>query len=211
MTASALTPRARASRTTASASAWFERALTTTSAPSPASFNTVARPILRPEPVTRATFPSSLPISAPPLIMFETSRERSLGMLLRDVTVREIRHQRRRDDRDDRTEEDIDGDHIARSGRREERGRDERRGAAGDDRSELIADRTTAVAQPRREAFRDQRGLRAVHQVVRHKGQNNAEKYPGRHHRVQHREVDEAEYSGRDRADYIDALAAEPV
>jgi hypothetical protein len=32
-------------------------------APSPASFNAVARPILRPEPVTRATFPSSLPIS----------------------------------------------------------------------------------------------------------------------------------------------------
>ena len=32
----------------------------------PASFNAVARPILRPEPVIRATLPSSLPISAPP-------------------------------------------------------------------------------------------------------------------------------------------------
>src|SRR5205085_494152 len=40
----------------------FERALTTTCAPSPASFNTVARPMLRPEPVTSATLPSSLPI-----------------------------------------------------------------------------------------------------------------------------------------------------
>src|SRR5580704_8152543 len=62
-TASALTPRSRASRATDSASCWFERALTTTCAPSPASFSTVARPILRPEPVTSATFPSSLPMS----------------------------------------------------------------------------------------------------------------------------------------------------
>src|SRR5687767_12549301 len=63
MTASAFTPSARASRTTESASASFERALTTTWAPSAASFNTVARPMLRPEPVTRAIFPSSLPMS----------------------------------------------------------------------------------------------------------------------------------------------------
>src|SRR5437868_3600975 len=181
MTASALTPRSRASRATSSASAWLERALTTTCAPSPASFNTVARPILRPEPVTRATFPSSLPISAPPLIMFETWQGNGrLGVLLRDVAVGEIRHQRGRDDRDDCAEEDIDGDHIARTERCKERRRDQRRGTAGDDRSELIADRATAVAQPRRKAFRDQRGLRSVHQVVRHKGQNNTEKDPGR-------------------------------
>src|SRR5271165_1110370 len=58
----ALTPKPRASRTTASASSWLERALTTTCAPSRASFSTVARPILRPDPVTSATFPSSLPM-----------------------------------------------------------------------------------------------------------------------------------------------------
>src|SRR5271169_6967213 len=61
----ALTPRSRASRATASASAWLVRALTTMWAPSPASFNAVARPILRPEPVIRATFPSSLPMRHP--------------------------------------------------------------------------------------------------------------------------------------------------
>src|SRR6266851_4862803 len=62
-TGSALTPRSRASRATDSASCWLARALTTTCAPSPASCSTVARPILRPEPVTSATFPSSLPMS----------------------------------------------------------------------------------------------------------------------------------------------------
>src|SRR5207237_10273428 len=36
-------------------------------------------------------------------------------------------------------------------------------------------------------------------------------KDPGPHHRVQHREIDKAEYPGRDRTDQIDALAAEPV
>src|SRR6516162_4452692 len=38
-----------------------------TSAPSPASLSTVARPILRPDPVTSATFPSSLPMPPSPL------------------------------------------------------------------------------------------------------------------------------------------------
>src|SRR5712691_12608161 len=60
----ALPPPARTSWATASASALLVRELTTTWAPSAASFNTVARPIFRPDPVTRATLPSSLPISA---------------------------------------------------------------------------------------------------------------------------------------------------
>src|SRR4030081_3575662 len=63
MTEMALTPRSWASRTTALASCSLARALTTTLAPSPASFSTAARPILRPDPVTRATLPSSLPMS----------------------------------------------------------------------------------------------------------------------------------------------------
>src|SRR6516162_7126446 len=62
--ASDLTPRSRTSCATASASAWLVRALTMMCAPSPASFNAVARPILRPEPVIRATFPSSLPMQS---------------------------------------------------------------------------------------------------------------------------------------------------
>src|SRR5437868_15025434 len=58
----ALTPSACASRTTESASAWLARALTMTCAPSRARCSTVALPILRPEPVTSATFPLSVPI-----------------------------------------------------------------------------------------------------------------------------------------------------
>src|ERR1700736_2138826 len=58
--------RPRPAPATGSASAWLLRALPTRWAPSPASFNTVARPMLRPEPVTSATFPSSFPMSNPP-------------------------------------------------------------------------------------------------------------------------------------------------
>src|SRR4030095_8912515 len=61
----ALTPRAWASRATASASAWVVRGFTTPGAPPPASFRTVVRPMFRPEPVTSATFPSSLPMRHP--------------------------------------------------------------------------------------------------------------------------------------------------
>src|SRR5207247_8130813 len=59
--ASALTPSARASLATASASPRLLRELTTTLAPSAASLSTVARPMFRPDPVTSATLPSSLP------------------------------------------------------------------------------------------------------------------------------------------------------
>ena len=45
--------------TTASASALFERTLTTTAAPASASASAMARPILRPAPVTMATLPAS--------------------------------------------------------------------------------------------------------------------------------------------------------
>src|SRR5260221_561116 len=60
MTEMALTPRSSASRTTELASCSFERALTTTLAPSPASFNTVARPILRADPVKAAILSARL-------------------------------------------------------------------------------------------------------------------------------------------------------
>jgi len=56
-TATALTPRFRASRATLSASCRLARALITTCALSPASLSIVARPILRPDPLTSATFP----------------------------------------------------------------------------------------------------------------------------------------------------------
>src|SRR5437588_1916721 len=46
---------------------------------------------------------------------------------------------------------------------------------------------------------------------MRDEGQYDAEKDPGRDHRVEHREVDEAEYSGGNGADQIYALAADPI
>src|SRR5438067_8064110 len=56
---SALPPAASISRTTASASVCLLRALTRTDAPSAASVSAIARPILRPAPVTIATLPVS--------------------------------------------------------------------------------------------------------------------------------------------------------
>src|ERR1043166_569911 len=81
----ALTPRAWASRTTASASAWLVRALTTTWAPSDASFKTVARPIFRPDPVTSAILPSSFPTRHLPL---QAGRTRVGGDCSGDATTR---------------------------------------------------------------------------------------------------------------------------
>src|ERR1043165_6426492 len=57
-------PAARISAATASPGA-ASRSLTTTLAPSLASFSAMARPMPRPEPVTSATFPFSLDISFP--------------------------------------------------------------------------------------------------------------------------------------------------
>src|SRR5262245_46752367 len=59
VTANALPPSRSISRATASASCKFERALTTIAAPPSASASAMARPILRPAPVTMATRPES--------------------------------------------------------------------------------------------------------------------------------------------------------
>src|ERR1700693_4425540 len=59
MWTSALPPDASTARATASASARLLRALTTTDAPPSASASAIAQPMLRPAPVTIATFPES--------------------------------------------------------------------------------------------------------------------------------------------------------
>jgi hypothetical protein len=59
VTAKALPPARSISAATAFASCTFERALTTTAAPPSASASAMARPILRPAPVTIATRPDS--------------------------------------------------------------------------------------------------------------------------------------------------------
>src|SRR5258707_10859242 len=68
MWTSAVMPRVSISRAAASASARLVRALTTMDAPPAASASAMARPILRPAPVTSATFPLSslLAIAVPP-------------------------------------------------------------------------------------------------------------------------------------------------
>ena len=64
-TGSALTPSSATAAAVASASSRLLRALTTMLAPSAAIINAVARPMLRPDPVIKATLPSSLPILLP--------------------------------------------------------------------------------------------------------------------------------------------------
>src|SRR4029077_16078676 len=83
--------------------------------------------------------------------------------VLAGIVLQEIR----RDDRDDRGDRNVDRDRRAGFVGGEQRGGDQRRRAAGGDRGELVGDRRAAVAQPRREAFRDQRRLRPVLHVVR--------------------------------------------
>ena len=47
--------------------------------------------------------------------------------------------------------------------------------APGDNRGQVETERGAAIAQPRRKALCDQRGLRSVSQVVRDKGQDDSD------------------------------------
>src|SRR5580692_2703973 len=78
-------------------------------------------------------------------------------VFFRDVLIGVVRQQRCRGDADDGTAEDVKRNRQARSEGGEQGRRDERRRATGNDRRQLIAERAAAVAQARREAFRDQR------------------------------------------------------
>jgi hypothetical protein len=75
----------------------------------------------------------------------------------------------------------------------------------------MIAERGAAIAQPRSEAFGDQRRLRAVHHVVRDKGQHDREKNQPGDHAVHHREIDEGECPDGDRADEVHPFAADAI
>ena len=63
----------------------------------------------------------------PPLVDGRVEPTRLLGVLLRDVAPGAIQHHDGRDDADDRAGRDLGGDHIARSGRGEQRFRELRR------------------------------------------------------------------------------------
>src|SRR5439155_26979853 len=67
------------------------------------------------------------------------------------VPVRVVGQQQDGDEADGPAPENIEGDRRARLKRREQRGCDEWRGTAGDDRSKLVAQRGAAVTQAGRE------------------------------------------------------------
>src|SRR6202035_4856546 len=69
-------------------------------------------------------------------------------------------------------------DRVTRPELGEQRCRNQRCGAAGEDRGQLVPDRGAAIAQPAGEAFGDQRRLRAVHHVVRDQRQHDCKEYP---------------------------------
>src|ERR1700737_4269675 len=91
---------------------------------------------------------------------------RSFGRLLflvvfrGDVAVCVIRQQGGCGQADDGTNEDIESDRVAGLESRKQGRCDQRCGAAGEDRGQLIADRGAAVAQPAGEAFCDKCRLR---------------------------------------------------
>jgi len=70
---------------------------------------------------------------------------------------------------------------------------DQRRGAAGNHRCQLIAERRTAVAQPGSKRFRDQRGLRPVLHVVRDQRQYDRDEHRGGYRGVYHAKIQEPE------------------
>ena len=81
---------------------------------------------------------------------------------MRNIYVGLVGEQQGRADADHRTDDGIDADRERGMKCREQPGRDERRRSACNDRGELIADGRAAVAQPRRERFRDKCGFSEV-------------------------------------------------
>src|SRR6516164_7852973 len=83
----------------------------------------------------------------------------SVVIFHRNVLAGVVGHECRRHQAYCCTKGDVNRDRIARLIVREQCGRDQRRWPAGDQRRQLVAERSTAIAQPRRKRFRDQRRL----------------------------------------------------
>src|SRR6516225_8836040 len=128
------------------------------------------------------------------LVLFPAS---SAGLhafvLLRDVLACVICQHRNCDETDHSAGHNVEGDREARSKGGKQRRRDKWRGAAGDDRGQLIAERGAAVAQAGREALCNQRRLGAVTRHRRKQRQCDRDKHQARYLGVQQRKVDEAE------------------
>ena len=122
-----------------------------------------------------------------------------------------VGHEGGRDKADHGAGRDVDGDRVARVIGREQGGRDQRRRTAGDHRGELIAQRGTAVPQPRREGFGDQRGLGAVLHVVRDQRQHDRDEHRPGDRGVEHAEIEKPEDAHRHHADQIHLAPPDPV
>src|SRR3984893_12532693 len=136
---------------------------------------------------------------------------RDFVVFLRDVLIGVVSQQRCRHNADDGTAEDVKRNRQTRSEGGEQRCRDERRRPAGDDRGQLIAERTAAVAKARREAFCDQRRFGAVQGHDRQPRHGDSEEYQSRHLGVEQREINEPENRHEHAADDIHPLTADAV
>src|SRR5215471_20171809 len=134
-----------------------------------------------------------------------------LVVFLRDVFVGVVGQQRCRDDPDDGAAQDIKRYRKARTKGGQQRRCDKRRGAARDDRGELVAERAAAVAQPGGEAFRYQRCLGAVHRHDRQPRQRDGDEDQCRNSAVEHGKIDEAKDRDEQTADNVHLLAADAV
>src|SRR5262249_32441047 len=129
----------------------------------------------------------------------------------RDVLARIVLQEQRRDNRNDRTHQDVDRDRYARFVGREQRGRNQRRRTTGKYRRQLIADRSAAVAQSRREAFGDQGSLWSILHVVRDQRQQDRQEEQHGGPGVDEAEVDETEDAHRGAADDVHLFAADQI
>src|ERR1700730_4806556 len=92
-----------------------------------------------------------------------------------DIFVRVLCHEQGSDKSDQCTDGDVDGDGGAGLVHRKEPGGDDRCWTAGDDRSELVPDRGSAVSHPRCELLGNQRSLGSVDNGMRNGSEDDSE------------------------------------
>src|SRR5206468_1631656 len=127
------------------------------------------------------------------------------------VPVRVVLEQHRGDDADDTAAEDIESDRVARLIGGEQCRRDERGGAASDNRSELVTEPGAAIAQPRGERLRDQRRLWAIQGHDRNQRQRDREEDQDWQSRLKQREIDETVQPAQTGADHVHTPTADAI
>src|SRR6266550_2434089 len=148
---------------------------------------------------------------------------RLLVVLDRDVLLRPLLDGRHRDQGDHGADSDVPGDRHAGVVARDlnarpryqpagkEQRRNDRRRPTGKDGRQLVTERGTAIAQPPRVAFGDERRLWAVLGVVRDQREEDGQEDEARRLRIQQAEVDKSPDAHRYHARHVHPLAADPV